>query len=351
MTSTPASTCAPPLAAAGDPVGPPALRRWLPTAALVAVAVVWGVTFTVVDGAADELPAPDLVVWRFGLAALVLGLVRRAAPALPPTVRRRAVVLGALLGSGFLLQAWALTFTDALVTGFLTGLLVVVAPVASRLLFGERAGAPTWLGVALAGAGVVVLGFHGGGLGPGELLTLASAVVWGLHLVLLSRWSQAEQAWGIARTQTVVVALLGGLVLLGRSLAGGGSPFPVLPARAATWGELLFLALVATAGAMVLLSWGQSRLPSGRAAVVLTLEPAVSGVTAALGGSELTARLLVGAVLLVIAMVVVELGRRDPTPLVAPTPGRLRDPGPGTSTRTGGWARLRGERGRPGCWT
>ena len=60
---------------------------------------------------------------------------------------------------------------------------------------------------------------------------------------------------------------------------------------------------------MVLLSWAQSRVSAARAAVILTLEPAVSGVTAALTGSALTGRVILGALMLIAAMSVVELVR------------------------------------------
>ena len=74
-----------------------------------------------------------------------------------------------------------------------------------------------------------------------------------------------------------------------------------------------FLALLGTAAAMVLLSWAQSRTSATRAAIILTLEPAVAGVTAAVTGSEFGARTVAGGVLLVTAMVIVELvARRSP---------------------------------------
>lgn len=292
----------------------PRLRStsWLPSAAIATVAGVWGVTFTVVDTTTTTLPAPDLVLWRFGLAALVLAVMGRRAARLPAQLHVRSVVLGLLLGSGFLLQAWALAYTDALMSGFLTGLLVVVAPIAARVLFGERLGVATWFGVALAGVGVAVLGFHATGFGPGELLTIASAAVWGLHLVLMSRWSRCQHACGMARIQVSTVAGLAALVVVGRSAFTGASPMPTFPADTATWSSVAFLALVATAAAMVILSWAQSRVSAARAAVILTLEPAVSGLTATLTGSALTGRIVVGAVLLVAAMAAVELVRRPP---------------------------------------
>lgn len=83
---------------------PPVAGAWLPSATLAGVAVVWGVTFTVVDDTVDAVPPVDLVAWRFGPATLLLALLRRAGPALPRRLRIRSVVLGLLLGSGFLLQ-------------------------------------------------------------------------------------------------------------------------------------------------------------------------------------------------------------------------------------------------------
>ncbi len=216
-------------------------------------------------------------------------------------------------GVGFLLQTWALTSTDALTSGFLTGLLVVIAPLAGWLLYRERLGRATAVGVGLAATGVLVLGLRSTGLGAGELVTMASATVWGLHLVLLSRWSAPGHALRLARAQAATVTGLGLLVLLVRPVATGGSPLPVLPPDAAAWGSVLFLAVLASAVAMALLSWAQSRVRATRAAVILTLEPAVAGITAALAGTALTGRTVLGALLLLAAMYVVELSSRAPT--------------------------------------
>ncbi|WP_375423005.1 EamA family transporter [uncultured Friedmanniella sp.] len=296
-----------------------ASRPWLPPVALAGVAVVWGVTFTVVDGAVDAVPVVDLVGWRFGLATLLLLLLRRSGPTLPRRLLGRTVLLGLLLGSGFLLQAWALTYTDALVSGFLTGMLVVVAPLAGWLMFRQRPAAGVGAGVVLAVGGVLLLGGPGGGLGPGEWLTLAAAVVWGLHLVLMSRWAEAPYALALARTQTGTVAATAVLAGLLRALVTGSSPLPALPAGASTWCSVGYLSVAATAGALVLLSWSQARVDATRAAVILTLEPAVSGLTAAVTGRALDARVVVGSALLLVAMLLVELGRRPPSPSRRPS--------------------------------
>jgi len=332
-----------------DPVPrrPAALGRSgiLPIIALVAVAVIWGVTFSVVDlsvintgpvtpppvdpangTSPNSMPPADLVAWRFALGAVLLVVFRLAIrrSALPRALRRRGVLLGAVFGLGFLLQAWAITYTDALMSGFLTGMLVVFAPVAGWLAFRDRPPASGWIAVGIATAGLALLSLRSSGFGPGELLTLLAAAVWALHLVLLSRWAEPEHAIGLACVQTAVVAGMALVTVAIGAAVTGRSPLPSVPAGGAEWLGVLFLAVLATAAAMVLLSWVQSRMSATRAAIVLTLEPAVAGVTAACLGTELGAKSLAGGGLLLTAMVVVELrAHRDPVPDATPNEGRV----------------------------
>ena len=291
----------------------------LPALALVAVAVTWGVTFSVVDGASQLIPPADLVAWRFGVATLLLFLVRRGrflsgrfrrGRLLPAALRRRGIVLGALLGAGFLLQTWAMTDTDATMSGFLIGTLVVLAPIIGWAAFGVRPARATWIGTAVATAGLAMLSLQGGGFGRGEVLTLLAAGLWALHLVLLARWGVADFAFELARIQTATVTAMALLAVLLGGAIGAGRLLPAIPADGETWLSVIFLALPATALAMIALSWGQSRMTAARAAIILTVEPAAAAATAAMLGAELGSRTIIGGSLLVGAMLIVELGPR-----------------------------------------
>ena len=134
------------------------------------------------------------------------------------------------------------------------------------------------------------------------MITLASAALWGLHVVLLSRWSVPGHTFRLARTQTATVTAMAMLGVLIKAVVTGGSPLPALPPNGNAWLSVLFLAVLASAAAMALLSWSQSRVDATRAAVILTLEPAVAGLTAVLAGTQLTARTVTGAVFLIAAM-------------------------------------------------
>ena len=291
----------------------------LPVLALVGVAITWGITFTVVDDAAQHLPAADLVAWRFGLATVVLLLIRRPGrPPLPGGLRMRAVVLGGLLGAGFLLQAWAMTDTDAVMAGFLIGTLVVMAPMISWLVFRERPTRIVWLGAVIATAGLAMLSLHGAGLGKGEALTVLAAAFWALHLVLLARWGRASHALELATVQTTTVTGMAMLVIVIGGIRDGGRLLPAVPADSETWLSIAFLALPATAVAMVALSWAQARVSASKAAIILALEPAAAAATAAVLGAEIGTRTIIGGALLISAMVLVELGGRRVGTVAAP---------------------------------
>jgi drug/metabolite transporter (DMT)-like permease len=316
------------------------LSHLVPISALIGVAVVWGVSFSVVDysvidGGSGTIPPTDLVAWRFGLGTVLLllirtGVVRRQNVArLPAALRRRAVALGAFLGAGFLLQTWAMTYTDAMMSAFLTGLLVVIAPVAGWLIFRDRPVRVTWVAVAVATAGLAVLSLRGAGFGPGELITLLAAAMWAIHLVLLARWAKPEFAMELAWTQTATVTGLAVCTIAVDAVVSGRSPLPTPPADGPGWFSVAFLAVLATAGAMVLLSWAQSRMSATRAAIILTLEPAVAGVTAACLGSEFGLRTVAGGLLLLMAMWLVEVGGQRGTLAGRPHPDRVIDEVPG----------------------
>lgn len=286
----------------------PRFSPMLPALAMLAVAVTWGVAVSVVDVTADRMPAADLVAWRFGIAAVALLLVRSRAPRMPAALRIRGILLGSLLGLGFLLQTWAITDTDAMMAGFLTGTLVVMAPAIGWALFRVRPARATWIGVAVATLGLALLSVRGAGFGRGELLTLLAAAVWALHLVLLARWGRPTHALQLARVQTAAVAAIALLAVVVGGAATGGPMLPAAPSGTGSFLAVLFLALPATAAAMVALSWAQPRMSAARAGVLLTLEPAAAAATAAVLGAALGGRMILGGLLLIGAMLIVELG-------------------------------------------
>jgi drug/metabolite transporter (DMT)-like permease len=279
----------------------------LATLLLVSVTAVWGSTFFLIRDLVQHVPSADFLAVRFAIAAAVMFAVfRRQTLALSRADLVTGVVLGGIYGAAQLLQTVGLEHTDASVSGFVTGTYVVLTPLFGALLLRDRIAGSTWVAVGLATAGLAVLSLRGLAIGYGEALTLASAALYALHIIGLGRFSRAHTATGLATVQAFVIAALCFVAAVPDGIT--------LPADGGQWGSLLYMALVAGAGALWAQTWAQSHLPATRAAIVMTLEPVFAAFFAVLaGGERLTARMLGGGALVLTAMYLVELlGRRVP---------------------------------------
>lgn len=283
---------------------------------LIAVTATWGSTFFLIRDLVAHVPSADFLAVRFAIAAVVLfALFHRHVIALSRRELVLGVGLGAIYGFAQLLQTVGLEHTAASVSGFVTGTYVVLTPLLAALLFRDRIGRVAWIAVLLAMTGIGVLSLRGIALGFGELLTLAAAVLYALHIIALGRWSTAGAAFGLATVQAAVIAVITSI-----AAAPGGL---TLPSTGGQWASMLYMAAIAGAAALWAQTWAQAHLTATRAAIVMSLEPVFAAFFAVLlGGESLTARMLIGGSFVVCAMYLVELGGRDPS-----TPA-LTDPPP-----------------------
>jgi drug/metabolite transporter (DMT)-like permease len=279
----------------------------LATIGLLVMTAVWGSTFVLIKNVVDRMPVADFLAVRFAVAAIAMfALFHRHVARLSRQQLWRGVLLGAIYGSGQLLQTWGLSMISPSVSGFVTGMYVVFTPILATVLLRQRMAPAVWLAVGLATLGLALLSLNGFSVDEGVWLTLASALLYGLHIVGLGHWSRADEAFGLSAVQMVVIALV---CLLATAGHGG----PTLPPDRSAWIATLYMALIAGAGAMLMQTWAQAHLPATRAAIVMTTEPVFAAAFAVLLGVDaLTWRMLVGGGLVLAAMYLVELmPRRD----------------------------------------
>lgn len=274
------------------------------TFALTAVTAVWGSTFFLIKDLLEVMPVVDFLAVRFTIAAVVMVAVFwRPLRRLDAVAWRRGGALGLVYGAGQILQTWGLATTDASVSGFITGMYVVLTPVLGALLLRQRTSGLTWMAVALATAGLAVLSLRGLAIGTGELVTLVAAAVYALHILGLGAWSTQREALGLATVQMIVIA---GVCVL--AAAPGGV---TMPPDVGSWLSVLYMALVAGAGALVVQTWAQAHLSATRAAIVMTTEPVFAALFAVMfGGESLGIRVLFGGSMVLAAMYLVELAPR-----------------------------------------
>lgn len=294
---------------------PAACTTALPTAALLAVTAVWGSTFIILKDTLNHVDAADFLAVRFTIAAaLMVVLTRFRLAGLDRAQWARGLGLGALYGLAQILQTVGLRTTDAAVSGFITGMYVVLTPMILVLLMRTPVSRTSMLAGGIALGGLACLSLHGTQVSAGAALTLTASAVYALHIVALARVAAHQEAMVLATTQMVGIALTCALA----GLPGGLT----VPTTAAVWWPLLYMALASGIGTMLLQTWAQARMSPTRAAVIMTGEPVfAAGFAVAIGGEALTGRLLVGGSLIVAAMLLSELAPRPPGLSAAPTPG------------------------------
>ena len=276
----------------------------LAAAALLGLAASWGSTFFMIKDLLDRVPTLDLLAVRFGIASLALLVVApRAIARLSPVVRKHALVLGLLYGVAQIMQTAGLAHTPASISGFVTGLYVVCTPLLAAAILRTRIPPITWAAVALATVGLGVLALNGFSIGYGELITLASAVLYALHIVGLGAWSSAQDAVGMTILQIMVIAVVCTLATAHDGI--------VLPDRRGDWASVLYMAVIVGALGLLGQTWAQAHLPPTRSAIIMSMEPVFASFFAVwLGGEDVTTRLLLGGAMVLVAMLTVELAPR-----------------------------------------
>jgi drug/metabolite transporter (DMT)-like permease len=274
---------------------------FLALATLVGITAVWGYTFLIVQSAVVRMPVMDFMAWRFAAAALVMLALRpKCLRGITRLELLHGAALGLVLGLGYIAQTYGLLYASAAVSGFITGMFVVLTPVMAWILLRHKTDGSTWLVVALATVGVAILSLNGWSVGFGELLTLGCAILFAIHIVGLGEWSPRYDPYAFAFLQIATVAIIS----IVAALPGGIT----VPPDIEVWQTIGITAVFATALAFIIQTWAQSLVSPTRAAIVMTMEPVFAGLFAVvIGGNQLTWRTLLGGACIVAAMLIINL--------------------------------------------
>jgi drug/metabolite transporter (DMT)-like permease len=258
---------------------------------LLLVTAVWGWTFVLVKDAITHYPTLPFLELRFILAFLVMVALVRGLPTRREV--RVGLIAGAVLAAGYLTQTVGLSMTSPANSGLITGLFVVFTPLIDRI-FGVPLHRWTAIAVVVALAGTVMLVGGPAGFGLGDILTVATAILFALHLVLLSKWSPGLRSAPLAMVQMGTSALI---------FSGGGS-WSLRAPSVSVWIAIVITGVFASALAFYIQTWAQQHLSASRTALILTTEPAWALVAAVLLAGQRFGLLQAAGAALVLAAIV-----------------------------------------------
>lgn len=184
---------------------------------LVVTAMIWGSAFVAQSVGMDYVGPFTFQAVRSFLGGLTLLPViflmrRRATAAARAGTRRELWLAGGLCGlclfvaSSF--QQVGLLYTSAGKSGFITALYVVLVPCAG-LLLGKRAPLTVWIAALVAAAALYLLCVDGSfTIGRGELLTLACALCFTVHILVIDHFAGRVDGVQMSCIQFFVCAAL-----------------------------------------------------------------------------------------------------------------------------------------------
>jgi drug/metabolite transporter (DMT)-like permease len=316
----------------------PNLRRWA-LIAMLSITIIWGWTFVWMkqamlagdqwlaasaprsraggEFASDGLFAMvgTFMALRFGAAALLLAFISpRARAGLDRFAWRGGLMLGGLLVCGFFLQMFGLASVSASVSAFLTSLYVVCTAAITSALARRAPPLQLLLGALLATSGAAYIGGPPQiSFGTGEWLTIASALVFAIHIVLTDRVTKRVEPLAVTLTSFIVVAS-GSALVAARGFLSSHTPrigdVTALVSDRAFLSPLVCSTIFATLIAISLMNLFQRELDPVRAAIIYAIEPVFAALIAIGIGMEQPNRWLIfGGGALLAGNLVAELRR------------------------------------------
>jgi drug/metabolite transporter (DMT)-like permease len=290
--------------------------------ALWIVYIVWGSTYLGIELAGETIPAVFGAGVRFTLVGLIVfGLVlwRRGLAALK--VRRAELASAALIGLLLPGANSILFITEQKVPIGLTSLIIASVPLwvlVFRLAAGERPDRIASLGLLVGFAGIVLLVRPGGGSGPLGylLLTVLAAISWAFGSFLSPRIPVPKDALVATGYET----LIGGLVLTVIGLATtSASELDLSGWSTRSVFGLVYLILVGSVVGYTAYAWLLANAPIAQVSTYAYVNPVIAIALGVIVLDEtITARIIAGAVLILIAVAIVVRRESESGELVGP---------------------------------
>lgn len=282
---------------------------------LVCVTLLAAMSWLFSKEAVGLMPPFLFMALRFTIAGLFLalwGLPQLLA--LNALQWRRGLRVGLCFGAGMSLWIMGLFRGTHVGEGaFLTSLGVVLVPIISRLVFGEKAALSTWLALPVAAAGLALLSLQDGfTLASGQLFYVGAAVLFALYYTLNTRAANHRQnatadvvtkVPALALT-TVVMLTVGAVTTLLSALYEPWLPtLHTAGVEMAMW--VLASALLGSAARFLIQTYAQSLSAHSSGVVIMIVEPVWTAALAALWlGERMTAQQLLGCIIILLALLV-----------------------------------------------
>lgn len=296
-----------------DAIHLPRFRIYLLDLGLLAVALFWGASYSLMQLIIHAgVAVPLFLMLRFALAVpfMFIGGVRIRLSDFKRGEVINGLIFGILLYAILSFETLGVKYTTAANAGFLIALSVVLVPFFERVLGKKKQNKFIYFTcfLSLIGAGLLSLSSSGNiGFNSGDWFILLAAVIRGFQIFMFGKQTAGKSysLINITLVELVVVAIMGLFFVL---ITDPSSLRVILDISIEVWGYILFLSLLATAFAFLMQLYAAKMTSPTRVGLILSLEPAfaalfavaimseVIGVWQGLGGAIIVCAALMGRI-------------------------------------------------------
>ena len=259
----------------------------------------------------DGISANSTLFYRFGLAIVMLGvmmLVQRKKFGVTRSELMLLAMLGVFMGSSSSSLFISFNYMDVGIASTLLFVYPVMVAVIMALLFKEKVTPATVISIALALGGIALLNqtSDGSTLSTlGVLLVMVSSLTYALYIIIVNK-SPLRMS---SVKMTMYVLTFAVAVAVAMSFTDPANHLQLLHTPR-QWGLALLLAVVPTVLSLLLMVIAVHDVGSTPTAIMGALEPVTAVViSVALFGELVTARLVIGIVLILAAVLLTVVGK------------------------------------------
>lgn len=271
-------------------------------AALFGASLIWGGSFLIVKNSMDVMEPHMLLAFRFTIGAVLLAAIfYKKLKGINREYLLKSGILGFVLFLAYSLQTIGITDTTPGKNAFLTAIYCVIVPFLFWITDKKKPDIFHVIAAFLCIIGIGLVSVNGDlTIGMGDSLTLISGIFYAIHMVGLAKVSRDKDPVLLTILQFAFAGIFSWITALS---------FEKFPTdwSMRTISDLLYLAVFATAVALLLQNIGQKYTNPAPASIILSLE-SVFGVifSVIFYYEELTLKLFFGFIFIFIAIIVSE---------------------------------------------
>lgn len=281
------------------------MKKWLAIGALILVTVIWGGGFVASDIALESMKPFQIMMVRFLLASVLMGVISRGQQKSEEKLKDRAgaikagILMGVTLFMGFAFQIIGLQYTTPSKNAFLTALNVVIVPFIAFVILKKKIGAKGIIGAVMSVFGVALLSLNGNfTVSLGDGLTLFCAVGFAFQIFFTSEFVKKYPASVLNTVQMFTAFVLSAISLM----IFGENDFHVTTQG---WLSVLYLGVVSTTICYLLQTACQKYIDETKAAIILSMESVFGTIFSIMILHEVvTVRMIIGCAVILAAVII-----------------------------------------------